>query len=416
MPVDRASPVCNLLIVGASARAAAHSAIRGGLQPLCVDLFGDVDLRAIAPVIVVDDFSEPLNPAFDALQPVRWMYTGALENHPRLIARLNGDPVDCKAPLAEPPAQKPSVIAEPLLGNGPRALARVRNPWWLADTLRATGLPALDVWPVESSPPPADGCWLLKPLQSGGGRGIEVWNGAARDEVERAKRYFQRRAEGVPYSAQFLALPEQTVLLGITRQLVGVPAVGAPEFAWCGALTLASMPLRVEETMCRIGEQIAAAGGLQGLFGCDFVVSAGVPWLTEVNPRYTAAMELLDYALHTSLVAWHVRACTGEIAGVSDLAAHISNLRLQEPTRRGVSGKVVLFAESDLVVGDATELLRDPCDDRLPLAADLPAPGSRLPRGWPVCTLFAEGSNEEACLEKLLARAASFRTRYLRQP
>ena len=36
----------HLLIVGASARAAAFSALRAGLRPWCADLFGDDDLRA----------------------------------------------------------------------------------------------------------------------------------------------------------------------------------------------------------------------------------------------------------------------------------------------------------------------------------------------------------------------------------
>ena len=43
----------NLLIFGASVRAAAFSALRAGLQPWCADLFADADLRARCPTIQV---------------------------------------------------------------------------------------------------------------------------------------------------------------------------------------------------------------------------------------------------------------------------------------------------------------------------------------------------------------------------
>ena len=44
----------NLLILGASTRAAAFSALRAGLAPRCVDFFADRDLAAVCPVERVD--------------------------------------------------------------------------------------------------------------------------------------------------------------------------------------------------------------------------------------------------------------------------------------------------------------------------------------------------------------------------
>ena len=40
----------DLVIIGASARAAAFSAHRAGMRPWCVDLFGDADLARRFPV------------------------------------------------------------------------------------------------------------------------------------------------------------------------------------------------------------------------------------------------------------------------------------------------------------------------------------------------------------------------------
>src|SRR5436305_1386644 len=84
------SPV---LIVGASARAAAASAVRAGLRPWCLDLFADLDLQQLAPVrpIPPGGYPHALADLLPQGPPGPWMYTGALENHPRLIERLARD-------------------------------------------------------------------------------------------------------------------------------------------------------------------------------------------------------------------------------------------------------------------------------------------------------------------------------------
>src|SRR5262245_2003526 len=80
----------NVVIVGASGRAAAWSALRAGLSPWVFDLFADADLHgqcqarrieaSAYPYGLVEAHSEaPLGPL---------LYTGALENHPRLLAEL----------------------------------------------------------------------------------------------------------------------------------------------------------------------------------------------------------------------------------------------------------------------------------------------------------------------------------------
>ena len=50
----------SVLILGASTRAAAQSAIRAGLRPICADLFADLDLRDCARVLDVDDYPHGL--------------------------------------------------------------------------------------------------------------------------------------------------------------------------------------------------------------------------------------------------------------------------------------------------------------------------------------------------------------------
>ncbi len=78
-------PAEHLLIFGASARAAAFSALRAKLLPWCADLFSDRDLQACCPSIRVPAASYPHAFVKLAAEDLRgpWMYTGGLENYPK---------------------------------------------------------------------------------------------------------------------------------------------------------------------------------------------------------------------------------------------------------------------------------------------------------------------------------------------
>src|SRR5262245_17629946 len=151
-------PDDHLLIVGASARAAAFSALRAGLRPWCADLFADEDLRARCIVERVDAVGYPNNLLEAARQapPGPWMYTGALENHPKLVRRLRR--------------------RGPLWGNVYYWLQEVRQPWVVAVRLGRVGVPCPAVLGTSERLPPRTR-WLRKPLTGAGGRGIAFWEG-----------------------------------------------------------------------------------------------------------------------------------------------------------------------------------------------------------------------------------------------
>src|SRR5229473_2024137 len=99
-----------LLILGASARATAFSALRAGLQPWCADLFADADLQARCAVERVKpaDYPTRFLKSLDADIPGPWMYTGGLENWPGLVAKMERH--------------------RPLWGNGVKSLSLARSP------------------------------------------------------------------------------------------------------------------------------------------------------------------------------------------------------------------------------------------------------------------------------------------------
>ena len=77
--------------------------------------------------------------------------------------------------------------------------------------------------------------------------------------------------------------------------------------------------------------------GLVGLNGIDFIARDGVPWPIEVNPRYSASMELLERA--RGHVAVRAACRTPAPAGFP---------RLRRARARRVLGKAIVFARRDV--------------------------------------------------------------------
>ena len=65
---------------------------------------------------------------------------------------------------------------------------------------------------------------------------------------------------------------------------------------------------------------LAAEFDLVGLFGVDFIDDGEQLWPIEINPRYTASVEILERACRFSAVAWHVAACREQIISAGELS------------------------------------------------------------------------------------------------
>ena len=52
-----------------------------------------------------------------------------------------------------------------------------------------------------------------------------------------------------------------------------------------------------------------SAFGLVGWFGVDYILRDGIPWPVEINPRYTASLEIHELASGRSLLPEHRHAC-----------------------------------------------------------------------------------------------------------
>ena len=367
----------SLVIFGASTRAAAFSAIRAGFDPICGDMFADADLRAFATVLDVPHYPHKLVEAIQHLPPLPWIYTGALENAPPEVERISNRMM--------------------LWGNFSNSLRDCRNPWFCRDILQQSGLPTLELRP-DSAPPLRDDCWLVKPLRSAAGRAVSLWSAAAHTPAE--PHYFQQRAIGTPISAAYLATATSGILLGISQQLIGCSELNAPAYGYCGSLFPWSVSHpNLEEQIRQIGGAISQACGLRGLFGIDFISDGQTAWMTEINPRYTASMELIEYQRQIPLLAYHRQACEGTL--------EIPPLDSSCPEDgERFCGKIVLYADRAARAPDLSAWIpRSITLSDLPELADIPLAGTDIFPGQPVFTCLGEGDDPDQLFGELVERA-----------
>jgi predicted ATP-grasp superfamily ATP-dependent carboligase len=340
-----------VLIVAASGRALAASARRGGFVPLVADFFGDQDTIAVAAahVRLRDGLergmrSDNILPALESLaarqEPAGIVYGTGFEDRPELISSIRR--------------------RWKLLGNPPEVVARAKDPLGLSKLCCGNGIAHPD---ISLSPPSGPHNWLRKRKGGAGGQHIRaaVNDGDARDGTF----YYQRRVDGTPTSALFLAEENRALVLGFSAQWSS-PASEQP-FRYGGAVQPASLARTAIEAMTETVQKLAAGLSLVGLNSADFLVDErGIQFL-EINPRPGATLDIFE-PVDDSLFAMHIAAC-GNI------------LPAKAPCFERARASAIVYAERDIAAF--------PMLDWPHWAADRPAIGSRIARGDPLCTVFA---------------------------
>jgi predicted ATP-grasp superfamily ATP-dependent carboligase len=368
-----------VVIAGVSTRAAAASAAHAGFDVIAIDGYADRDQH---PRVTAISLPREGGVAFTAaaaaaaaarVDAAAAVYLSNFENDSDAVARL--------------------AVHRELWGNPPDVLRRARDPFLVAGLFRAHGIQTPLLSTGASDAPDANDAqghtWLLKPFCSGGGHGIRPWR---HGQVGRG-HYRQQRIDGTPGSIVFVAAAGRAVPLGVSRQLIGDERFGATGYRYCGSI-LAPTPdshfarpdalVAAAHDLARIA---AAELSLQGVNGIDFVASGGIPSPLEINPRWTASMELVERATGASVFAAHATACTTGRLGSA----------LPAPAR--AIGKAIVFSRHSTVAGDTDDWLHDPD------IADVPHPGDAIAAGSPVCTVFAEAAHAASCEAALVLRA-----------
>ncbi|MCX6000401.1 MAG: ATP-grasp domain-containing protein [Chloroflexi bacterium] len=368
-----------ILILGLNTRDIGQAAVRGGYNLFTLDYFGDRDQKELVEnYSLMRDFKLDFGASnllicsrhldFEAL-----VYVSNLENHFEVVQEL-----------AE---------GHTLLGNTPQTLRKVRDWRTFRSFCHQERIP----FPFTlfcDEPLPKQGHWLRKPLRSGGGHDITFWQGELPDESYVLQEYI----DGIHCSAAFVADSQKCVVIGITEQLIGRKELGGSEFVWCGnILPLALSPRETDSVLDAVKDiatKLTRSFGLRGVNGFDFVLTRplqgqGISYLIEVNPRYTASMELIERAYGLSVFSLHIRSFEGELPPFA--------LREQFPPSH-FYGKGVVYARCNVMMPETAEWKKRE-------RRDIPFAGEQIRARHPICTVLAQGVTREDCWQNLAAAA-----------
>jgi predicted ATP-grasp superfamily ATP-dependent carboligase len=354
-----------ILIAALSGRSLAASARRAGAEIVVADFFGDRDTCRLAPWIRLPGSlaagidRRRLRTTTQALGPFDGIVYGAgFERAPALLRDL--------AALA------------PLIGNTPETVAATKDPFGFAALLSQLGLPH----PAVFVTPPIDTASLCKRRGGAGGAHIRHADGQA---VAGDGRYYQAIAPGQPISALFAANGRAARLVGLSRQW-SAPTKRAP-FRYGGCVGPVTLPRRLATKVGEACNVLAAALGLVGLNSLDMLIEGDDFTILEINPRPGATLDIFD----APLWEWHLRAVRGELP--------------QSPSaRRGLArAAAILYAEAATTVPAAIHWAG--------WAADVPAAGTVIPAGAPICTVLAKAPGADAAEALVRKRMVALRHR-----
>ncbi|HEV7438569.1 MAG TPA: ATP-grasp domain-containing protein [Methylobacterium sp.] len=363
-----------VLIAAQSGRALAEAARRAGLRPYVADLFGDADTLALAEAY------RPLQGRFGA---TRLGGEGALAQIDAL-ADLAGSR-SLGIVLGSGFEGAPDLMARigarhRLLGAAPDAVAALKDPFGLAALCARLAIPhpAVTTEPVDEPER-----YLLKRVGGSGGSHIRA---ATRGRAP-AGHYFQARVPGQAFALNLLADGRDIAVLALTEQW-SAPSRLRP-FRYGGAVARGrdaapALPHALVEAIAAAVARLVAETGLRGLASADLLSDGARWWLTEINPRPGATLDILDRR-GPSLLAAHIAASGGRLVHTG-------------PPPVDAAGAEIWYGARDY-----RPVPRLAWPDH---ARDRPRAGTDVARDAPLCTLLATGADAGAVKRMLRERAA----------
>ncbi|TWU39260.1 ATP-grasp domain-containing protein [Novipirellula artificiosorum] len=338
-----------IILIGASVRAAAQSAVRAGIRVIGVDFFGDIDCRDCCERFIL----------------------------------VRPDETDAQLNLRLPSLPRLSVGGR----NHAAASPDLAQPALLESVARDSGTCFAGAYQSPRNDLDPNVRWLWKNRIGSGGLGVSF---SREGQVE---GYWQPWIAGRRFGVSFLSDRRDTVMLGVCRSLH--TRKGSQPFVYSGSFG----PLRLTRPFhCQLqslGDTIVRQTGVVGLFGIDLVMdSAGRIWLLEINPRWTASSELIEADLIRRGMLKQNESLIGSVAKLlfgcefervtSPTPAELRSRLSRKTDRSQALLKRVVFAKH------AGLFHRDVADRWLTPAitlSDIPMPGTQVAAGMPIATL-----------------------------
>jgi predicted ATP-grasp superfamily ATP-dependent carboligase len=416
MNPERLPSIC---LMGASCRAAAQSAARAGCtRILAWDDFLDADLLEIAQAESLADFPENCPQSLAELQGIPLVLCGGMENRPDFIQRRIDQGMLC------------GVTGDMLrqlrsLESWQRWASESRIGW--PTTVQDLSDPRLDSVRSES--------WMLKPVGRAGGVYIRaiaslerldhVANlgldpGSTTSSLTSNLWYLQEYVPGISIGVSYCtgsnenpesngntqsSEPPKTRIVGIARSILSEELDAPLPWIYRGSLAPYSVSPSVLASLERFATTVAQSTGIRGLWQSDFQIDPkGQLWLLEINPRWSASMELHEILEGYSWITEHVRIlCNGASKGVPSPGS---------PAGQQVAKGIVYAPHGmHLTVAQVDRLWRSGWHGTLReletaefCLADIPqsdALGVDFAEGMPIVTVLVTGEKNADLLEKI---------------
>lgn len=345
-----------ILIFAQSARFMAESATLAGYSVWVADCFCDSDTVAVAQRHLTI-------PSLSALTATDFFAAIETLSRGEPCQLVIGTGIEQLYPLIE---LLPANIL--YLGNTVQTLSLLRQAksfFPLLDSLKLAFPSTQFQRPVSNH-----ATWLYKDLSGYGGQSIQ----SALTVSETTNGYYQAFITGQSASVLFLANGEQAHVLGYNR-LVNVKN----QFRLAEIRTPLNLSNQLEQQLQKAINNITQATKLKGLCSLDFIFADNAFSILEINPRFSASAELTTH--HAQLFQWHLNALNGEIPTNTTNLPHSARLL------------VFFYAEQNSVVIDHP-VWPESCHD-------LPAAGSYIQQGSPVCTIIIEAETHADCQQAL---------------
>ncbi|MCC9600256.1 ATP-grasp domain-containing protein [Stieleria sp. JC731] len=261
-------PRRRLVLIGPSVRAAAESARLAGFLPIGIDDFGDQDTQtACISWFPLDQLRSQMMAGHAA------ELTGT--SRLRIVGGLAGG-YDWLAPVAN------RIEGPPL-----QAFRDSTSPFVLAELAQAASVDFPSVRHDYAGP----NGWLIKSSISSGGLGVRT---AIANEPVPKGCFAQERISGKVCGATLIANGNDAKLLGACR-LLRKRFPDRP-FVFAGAIGPVPISASVQSQLAAVAEQWLKRYPMSGPLNIDFVCDRAGRSITllEINPRYSASMELIE--------------------------------------------------------------------------------------------------------------------------
>jgi len=274
-------------VVGASGRSAAESVRQAGFRAIVLDLYADRDSGDARDILPIDSHPDSIVPQLSKLKSGWVLLTGGMENYPDLVEEL--------------------ARYHRVLGPTAEQIKCFRDIEVLSDSISQSGQSDVLSFPetvTSLSDVGSEFGWLSKSRSGCGGFHIERMSELGASAVAPNKVYFQREILGQSIGTVFSCEQSKVHLLGVTaaltsevhESLVG-PQPVLPPMAYRGSYGVIEISNLLRIAMCSWAHSITRKLHYTGIMQADWIVDENKAWLLEINPRWTASMEVIEWAI-----------------------------------------------------------------------------------------------------------------------